>query len=274
MTLLKDTTKPAPSNSAVTTDDYALLFTKVVCLSGSLDVRSGDIFTITGGDADTFTIVMGGEDLAVCAKTLTATKNGRKLEFKSLAFIETADSISIKELGTVIIGNRYGHNGTHRETLATHGKDALLIEDATVTVNGFDIGFYLEGFLMPDRTIAHKASGMHITNILHSVPLIQMNEDVFHQILSAFVSAYDVSVKKLSEYHRELILEHICKTNPYLRFQRYQVEDLASDLSKLPEYNDLSLTQLTHACQIVINNYDEYMPAYQAMKDAQEQDHV
>lgn len=252
------------SNSLRTFSNSLVQFDKVISLSGSLDMRCGDIFEITGGDAKTFTIVVGGEDLAVCSKTLTATKNGRKLEFKSLINITKVDSIEVKDLDVVTIGKRYGHN----ETLATHGKDAVLIEDAVVSINGIDICVYIEGYLSADRVLTSKLRGYHIINILGSVPLLQVTEEVNNQLQQAIIKAYDVSVKKLSLYYRELILEHIYKTNPMLRFQRSHIEDLAGELCNNRDFEELSYAQILSACQIVINNYDDYMPAFRAEKKA------
>lgn len=254
------------SNTLRTFCNSLVQFDKVISLSGSLDMRCGDIFEITGGDAKTFTIVVGGEDLAVCSKTLTATKNGRKLEFKSLLNITKVDSIEVKDLDVITIGKRYGHD----ETLATHGKDAVLIEDAVVSINNIDICVYIEGYLSPDRVLTSKLRGYHIMNILGSTPLLQVTEEVNNQLQQAIIKAYDVSVKKLSLYYRELILEHIYKTNPMLRFQRSHIEDLAGELCNNRDFEELSYAQILSACQIVINNYDDYMPAFRAEKKAAE----
>ena len=260
------TTLKSNSNSLTTFSNSIVHFNKVMSISGSLDMRCGDIFKIVGGDTNTFTIIVGGEELAVCSKTLTASKNGRQLEFKSLITLTEIDSIEVKDIDVLTIGKRYGSD----ETLATHGKDAVLIQDAIVSINGIDICCYIEGHLSADRVLSSKRRGYSITNILGSVPLIQMTEEVNDKLQQAIIAAYDVSVKKLSQYYRELILEHICRTNPMLRFQRFHIEDLASELCKNRDFEELSYAEILTACQIVINNYDDYMPAFRAEKKAAE----
>lgn len=254
------TTLKSKSNSLTTFSNSIVHFNKVMSISGSLGMRCGDIFKIVGGDTNTFTIIVGGEELAVCSKTLTASKNGRQLEFKSLITLTEIDSIKVKDIDVLTIGKRYGSD----ETLATHGKDAVLIQDAIVSINGIDICCYIEGHLSADRVLSSKRRGYSITNILGSVPLIQMTEEVNDKLQQAIIAAYDVSVKKLSQYYRELILEHICRTNPMLRFQRFHIEDMADALCNNPEFGDFSYAQIVTSCQIVINNYDKYMAAYKA----------
>ena len=241
-----------------------LHFNKVMSVSGSIDVRCGDIFEVycNNKNSDSFSIMVNGEPLNICAKTLKATNKGRTLDFKPLITIDQIDTIEVKEVGVVIIGKRYGH----KETLATHGKDALLIEDCLVCINGIDVCCYIEGYLTAEHKIKSFRRAHRITNILGNTPLIQFTEETNQQLEEAVLAAYDVSVKKLSLYHRELILEYIYKTNPMLNFERHHIEDMAIELSKCTNFNDLSLTQITSACQIVINNYAEYMPAFKEAK--------
>lgn len=258
------TSSTTPNFATVkTTDNKTLQFDSVVCVSQNHTVNNGDIFEVTGGDNDTLRIKRGKREETICAKTLILECEKRDAHFLPLFNIEAIEELVVHNHGLVTLGKRYGHD----ETIATHGKDALLVSEAKVTLNGFDLSLTIQGYMTADGEYQLKQYYIQVLNIADGNPLIYIELPIERDILNQIMGRYQQAVSDLNTELRDKILAHIDATNPMLRFDCYQIEDLTKELYENASFNaeqQYSEYEIQDACHIIINNYDEYMPAYRA----------
>jgi hypothetical protein len=256
------TSSTTPNFATVeTTDNKTLPFDSVVCVSQNHTVNNGDIFEVAGGDKDTLHIKRGKREERICAKTLILECEKRDAHFLPLFNIEAVEELVVHSHGLVTLGKRYGHD----ETMATHGKDALLVSEAKVTLNSFDFSLTMQGCMSADGECQLRQSYNQLTNITDGNPLVYIDWSIKQDILNQIMGLYQQAVSDLDTELRDKILAHIDATNPMLRFDCYHIEDLAKELYEKTSFNaekQYSEYEIQAASHIIINNYDEYMPAY------------
>lgn len=245
-----------------TTDNKIMQFDSVVCVSQNHTVNNGDIFEVTGGDKDTLHIKRGDREERICAESLVLACDKRDAHFLPLFNIEAVEELVVHNHGLVTLGKRYGFD----ETIATHGKDALLVTEAKVTLNGFDLSFTMQGYMTADGEYQLKHSYNQLTNITKdSNPLVYIDWSIKQDILNQIMGLYQQAVNDLDTELRDKILAHINITNPTLHYGCYHIEDLSKELHhhQSPKaQKQYSEQEIQEACHIIINNYDEYMPAF------------
>ena len=255
------TSHKAPTFANITTTDNQVLhFDNVICVSQNHNINNGEIFEVIGEDKDTLTIKRGEITASICTDTLTLECEKRNAHFLPLFSIKEAKGLKVHNHGLVTLGKRYGYD----ETIATHGKDALLVSEAKVTINGLELSFTMQGYMTADGEYQLKKSYDQITNIADVNPLAFIEWEVKCDVFNQIMKHYQTSVAELDTELRDKIVAHIDETNPTLRFDNHHIADATTELLVLPAYKQYSEYEIEDAFHIVINNYDKYMQAYRA----------
>lgn len=224
----------------------------ITCITGNEDVKSGQSFDVLGIKDDTLSIMFGDKQIGVCHSTMAWRNGGSIAYFKPKVILESIDTLTIDDVGLIVIGKRYS-NGCAND---------VYIEDASVSINDIDMKVCFEGRALSAGENSYHHFQVSVTNIIGVHPLLEIKPEVARTILDAIMLKYRKTVTELNPALREQLLAHIYATKPKYRLDQYDIAELIPALKANAELAHLSEKKLKSDCQIVINHYEDYMPAF------------